>query len=113
MLVTAGAALLTFTLLRAWLDERPPSRFSRPFAWYGRNAITAFFFSSLMATASIYLPVPFGPHAGQPLKRFLYDQLFANWAGPLVGSLLYAVGVVVLWALICGELHRRRMYWKI
>jgi predicted acyltransferase len=85
----------------------------QPFVWYGRNAITAFFFSSLLATASVYLRVPLGPHAGQAIKRFLYQQLFASWAGPLWGSLLYAIGVVVLWALICGELHRRRKYWKI
>ncbi len=113
VVATAGAALLVFALLRAWLDRRGPVKLVQPFVWYGRNAITAFFFSSLLATASVYLRVPFGSHTGQAIKRFLYEQYFASWAGPLWGSLLYALGVVVLWAVICGELHRRRRYWKI
>ncbi|HKI84641.1 MAG TPA: DUF5009 domain-containing protein, partial [Candidatus Krumholzibacteria bacterium] len=93
VLATAGAALLFFTLLRAWLDGRGPTKLVQPLVWYGRNAITAFFFSSLLATASVYLHVPFGPHSGQLIKRFLYEQLFASWSGPLWGSLLYALGV--------------------
>ena len=113
VLWTAGLATLLLAALRLALDGGHWTRGHQPFEWYGRNAITAFFYSSLAATLSVRLSIPFGPDTGMPLKRFVYEKLFASWAGPLNGSLLYALMVVVIWALVVGEMHRRRYYWKI
>jgi predicted acyltransferase len=113
VLWSGGFAILTLAALRSLLDGGRWSWGYQPFEWYGRNAITAFFYSSLAATAMVHLSIPFGPDTGMPLQRFVYERLYASWAGPLHGSLFYAISVVVVWALICGEMHRRRQYWKI
>lgn len=113
VLWTGGFAVLILSALRYLLDSRRWRYGYEPFEWYGRNAITAFFYSSLAATLSIHLSIPFGPDSGMPLKRFVYERMLASWAGPLHGSLLYAILVVIAWGLICGEMHRRRYYWKI
>jgi predicted acyltransferase len=49
----------------------------------------------------------------ESLRRFLYEQLFAPWAGAETGSLCFAIAYLVLWMIPAAELHRRRLFLKI
>ena len=54
------------------------------------------------------VPGPGG--APEAMQAWLYQRVFASWAGPLNGSLLYAVAYVLLWLAVLGVLYRRRLF---
>jgi predicted acyltransferase len=47
------------------------------------------------------------------LHRWLYEEIFAPVAGPLNGSLLFALAVVLFWMGILWALYRRRVFIRI
>ncbi len=120
---TGGMALCWFGFCFALIEIRGRRLWARPFVWYGRNAITAFFFSSLAATMSVFLRVarPGDPTASSegaqaslvPLKIWVFETVYLSWLDLRAGSTGYALGVVAVWALIAGLLYQRRIYLKI
>jgi predicted acyltransferase len=44
------------------------------------------------------------------LYQLLYETAFASWAGPLRGSLLFALATVLFWWLAMLLLYRRRIF---
>jgi predicted acyltransferase len=103
---TAGAAL---TLLAGcyWLIE---VRGWRGWAWpasvFGANPLLVFVGSGVMARMLGRFQVGSGDGV-LPLQRWLYERLCASWAGPLDGSLVYAVGFVLSWLLLMWPLYRK------
>ncbi len=47
------------------------------------------------------------------VKTWLYQTLFASWAGPKPSSLLFAISYVLLWLLLMTPLYRRRVFIKV
>ena len=108
VLLTGGLAACCLGIC-AWLIEiRRHRLWARPLVWYGRNAIFAFFFSSLAATMSVYLRV--GPVLQ---KTRLFETFYLSRFDLRPASLFYALGIVVVWAAIAGLLHRGRLFWKV
>ena len=106
---TGGMALLLFGLLYWVIDVRERSRWATPFVVFGVNAIAAYFLSSLFAQVLDLV------HLGEglTLKAWAYRNVFASWAGPLNGSLAFAVAFVLLWLGLMWPLHRRKIYIKV
>ncbi|HQL31593.1 MAG TPA: hypothetical protein PLM67_15360, partial [Thermoanaerobaculales bacterium] len=50
---------------------------------------------------------------GVPVKRLIYDALFASWLPPHAASLAYAVAWVAGWFLVLAVMYRRRVFIKI
>jgi predicted acyltransferase len=48
-----------------------------------------------------------------PLKSWVYQRLFASWAGPLDGSLAFAVANVAFFYAVAELLHRRGILLKV
>jgi predicted acyltransferase len=124
VLLTAGAACSFLAVCFYAMDMRGWRRWAMPFVWYGRNAITAFFLSSLVARLIVVIKVPTAGSTGSEgtttlaattltLKSWLFENLFRTWACPRNSSLFYALTVVIVWALVCGFLYRRRIFIKI
>jgi predicted acyltransferase len=117
VLLTGGLAVAGLALCVQLIEVGGWRRWATPFVWLGRNAITAFFFSGLAARLLVHIRVPVPATAAGPgsttLKNWLYENLFAAWAGPRLGSLLFALGAVLIWIGITGLLHRRRIYLKV
>lgn len=114
---TAGMALLMLAACYAMLDIARWRRWATPFIWYGRNAILAFFLSSLLARLLVHLRVATTSTNGATeyltLKTRIFESLFLSWAAPRPASLLYALTVVLLWGVVCGLLYKRRIFVKI
>jgi len=114
---TAGMALLMLAACYAMLDIASWRRWATPFIWYGRNAILAFFLSSLLARLLVHLKVATTSASGVvehlTLKTRIFESLFLSWAAPRPASLLYALAVVLLWGAVCGLLYRKRIFIKI
>ena len=47
------------------------------------------------------------------LKAWVYGELFVPWAGPLNGSLAFALAFVLLWMGLMWILYRRRIFIKV
>ena len=111
VLFTAGIALSCLALFVLVMDraDAPPSRWARPLEALGRNAITVFVGSGLMAKTLLLFPGPGEASA----HAWLYSTLFASWLGPLFGSLGFALAHVALWTGVAVLLDRRRIYLKV
>lgn len=110
VLLTAGLAL-HFLAMGIWLvDLRGRRAWTWPFVVFGSNAIVVYVASSVVA--KILGGVRLADNQTS-LKAWLYDHFFANWAGPLNGSLLFAVAYVAVWLLPMIVLYRRRILIRV
>ncbi|MEP7384515.1 MAG: DUF5009 domain-containing protein [Gemmatimonadota bacterium] len=113
VLFTAGMAAVALATCIWVIDVLGLTWWTRPFRWYGMNPTIAFVGSGMMARL-IYsvIIVPFrGERA--PIERVIYESWFASWLEPRNASLLFAISFVLLWALILGVLHRKRIFFKV
>lgn len=94
-----------------WLVGRAGwQRPGRALVAYGRNPLAAYFLSiGLDSLLTRWVTAD-----GFSLKSVIYRAAFASWLRPCCGaemaSLGYAVAYVVLWGVILGEMHRRRIF---
>lgn len=113
VMLTGGLAVIALAAA-AWLvDVRGWRRGLRPFEAYGFNPLLVFWGSGLLARVLAYSRWPVGGGDPVSLRTLLYRDLFASWAGPDAGSVLYAVANVALWLGVAWALHRRRWAWRI
>jgi len=109
-LFTAGVAAQVLACCHWIVDVRGWRSWSKPFVALGRNPLAGYFlsigFDSLLTRWSL--------GSGASLKGFLYRSLFASslsrCCGAETASAAYALAYVALWAIVLGEMHRRRVY---
>lgn len=93
VLYSGGIALQFLALLYWVIDIKGQDGWTAPFTAYGRNAITAYVASGVIATYCNVIQVD-----GQPLKAWLFERLFVSWLPPYLDSLVAAVTfVLILW----------------
>ncbi len=112
VLFTAGVALQGLALCYWTIDVRGWSRWAGPLVVYGMNALAVFVASGLAAKSMGLIRVPRG-ESWTSLTAWLYETLFASWAGPLNGSLAFAVSYVLLWWCLMWLLHGRGIHIEI
>lgn len=106
----AAAAIATCTWL---IDVLGITSWTPPFRWFGMNPILAFLGTGAMARLSgSVITVTWGGER-LPIQRVIHDRIFASWLDPRSASLLYALTFVLIWAGICGLLHRKRIFFKV
>lgn len=110
VLFTGGAAAMLLGLFFWLMEIREKKAWAKPFVVYGMNAIAVFVASGLLARVLGIVRVS---DDGPSLKGWLYQNLFASWAGPLNGSLGYALCYVLLWLGVMWFMYRRRLFIKI
>ena len=113
----AGGLSLLLLALSIWIvdiqnakgtkEER--SRRFMPLLVFGTNAITAYVFSELLASAidNIHLS------SGGNLQQWLYRSILAVVPNPAFASLLYSLGFVAVCWLPVYVLYRKRIFIKI
>jgi predicted acyltransferase len=109
----AGWAVVIFALLYWLVDVKGYERWSRPFAIYGKNAITAYILSVALdgLMTHIRLRGPTGRHV--KLKMYIFDHFFITIAGPKGDSLLYSITFVLVIFAIVWIMHKKRWFLKI
>jgi predicted acyltransferase len=108
VLFTAGAALLLFGLCYLVIDGIRFKVWAVPFLVFGTNAIVVYAGASLMA--KIIQTVSVG---GTTFKAWMYGHLFVPWAGPLNGSLAFAIVFVLFWLAVAIPLYSKKIFFKI
>ena len=112
VLFTAGFALDLLALCYWLVEVEGRARWTAPFVAFGANSIVAFVASGLFTRCLSLWKVG---DAGTTVSMYgyLYTHAFASWAGPLNGSLAFAVAYVLLFAGLTALLYRRKWFVKI
>ena len=105
---TAGMALHTLAVCYWLVDVRGRRRWAMPFAWFGMNAIFAFFLSGVMARLLYLVKVD-----GRTIKDVIFAGAFDSWLPAHDASLAFALCFVALWTAIVWAMHRRGWYLKV
>jgi predicted acyltransferase len=110
VLFTSGAGMILLGSFYWIMEGKSRKGWAKPFVVYGMNAIAVFVASGLLAKQMGLIRV--GP-SDVTLKTWIYSELFASWAGPLNGSLFFAVTYILFWLAIMWVLYQRRIFIKI
>jgi predicted acyltransferase len=112
VLFTAGMALQAlgacYTIIEIWNIRW----WEKPFLVLGTNALAAFALSGIWARFLVYWQVGQGEE-GTSLQGWIYERWFASWAGPLNGSLAYAVATVLLFMALLAIPHRKGWFLRL
>lgn len=113
VLFTAGFALMLLATLYYFIDIRGRDRWARPLYVFGTNSILAFVASGLFARILLLWKVGAADGSTVTMYTWLYQHGFASWAGPLNGSLAFAVAYVLLFLAAMTVLYERKWFVKI
>ena len=108
---TAGWALLLLAACYETIEVRD-WKWGRPFEIMGVNAIFLFVASGIVARILLKTHIGTGANAATTYT-WIYENWFVPWAGPLNGSLAFAVTAVLFWWLILYGMYRRGWAIKI
>ena len=111
--LTSGLAMLTMAICGWLIDVRRWRRWANPAIVFGSNALFAFVGSGLLVRVLLLIKVTNTEGTRVGLNSAIYTGVFRPLAGPLNGSLLYALATVILWWAILWFLYRRRIFIKI
>lgn len=103
VLFTAGVATLVLAVCYFVLDCYGWDKWAKPFLVFGTNAIAVFVGSSLLARLLSVFKV----------KSFIFRSLLEPWAGPWLASLIFPIGLLLIWWAILYPLYKRHIYIKI
>ena len=106
---TAGWALLLLAVCYETIEVRG-WKWGRPFEIMGLNAIFLFVASGIVARILLKTHIGSGKSAPSTYT-WIYENWFLPWAGPLNGSLAFALTTVLFWWLILYGMYRRG--WEI
>jgi predicted acyltransferase len=109
----AGLALNVLGCCFWLIDVKCVTKWTKPFAIYGQNAITVYVLSELIAKTSFLIHVT-GP-AGQPmsLQEWYYAKFFLPIGNPMVASFAHSIAFVVLMYGIAYLMYRMKWVVKV
>ncbi|MEG4212801.1 heparan-alpha-glucosaminide N-acetyltransferase domain-containing protein [Microcoleus sp. S13_B4] len=108
---TAGWALLLLAACYETIEVRG-WKWGKPFEIMGVNAIFLFVASGIVARILLKTHIGSGENVSTTYT-WIYENWFVPWAGPLNGSLAFAVTAVLFWWLILYGMYRRGWAIKI
>jgi predicted acyltransferase len=114
VLYTAGLAQLVMAVMIFLIDMLDYKKWAHPFLVFGMNPLFIYVLSIVWVKVIIYL-VHFSDASGSSITGYawLYQNAFASWAGPLNGSLFFALSHIIVYWLIVLYLYRKRIFIKI
>ncbi|HBB33763.1 MAG TPA: DUF5009 domain-containing protein [Cyanobacteria bacterium UBA8803] len=112
VLFTAGWALLVLAACYEGIEVRQRQNWGKPWEIMGLNAI--FLFLASVLTIKILVKTHMGTGENAPTTyNWIYEHFFVSWAGPLNGSLLFAVVTLLLWWGVGYGMYRLRWFVKV
>jgi predicted acyltransferase len=110
---TAGMACLFLAACYWLVDVKGYRKLVTPFVMFGVNPIVVYVLSSIGAGLLDFLQVTAPGGQSVALKDYIYEYLLASWAGPMNGSLFFALGYVLFWLGPMAVLYRKRIFIKV
>ena len=112
VIFTTGWALLLLAACYEVIEVRRVRRWGQPFEVMGLNAIAVFVASVLLIKVLVKTNVGSGEKALSTYD-WIYQNLFASWAGAFNGSLLFAIVTLLLWLAVAYVMYRQRWFIKV
>ncbi|ARV60384.1 DUF5009 domain-containing protein [Nostocales cyanobacterium HT-58-2] len=109
---SSGWALLLLAACYQLIEVWRVRRWGKPFEVMGLNAISLFVASVLLIKILVRTKVGFGENAPSTYD-WIYQNVFASWAGAVNGSLFFAIVTVLLWLAVAYGMYHRRWLLKI
>jgi len=112
VIFSAGWSLLLLAACYETLEVRGWHQWGWPFKVMGLNAIFVFVASGLGARILLKTYIGTGEEAPNTYT-WIYQHLFQSWAGPMNGSLAFAVATVLFWWVVVYGLYRQQWFLKV
>ena len=114
ILITAGYAAVVFCFFYWLIEIRTFDKWILPFTIFGKNAISVFVGSILLAKLIeiIMLPERWGLD-GRNIRELIYNQLLVLYSDAYVASFLYSLLVMTLWLVLMKVLHKHNLFIKV
>ncbi|MBD2691652.1 acyltransferase family protein [Anabaena catenula] len=109
---TAGWALMLLAACYELIEVRLIKRWSKPFEIMGLNAIALFVASVLLIKITAKTQLGTGETAVS-IYNWIYQNIFASWAGNFNGSFLFGVITVLFWYGVAVLMYRNRWFIKV
>jgi predicted acyltransferase len=112
VLFTSGWGLMLLAACYELIEVRAIKRWSKPFEIMGLNAIALFVASVLLIKITAKTQLGTGETAVS-IYNWIYQNLFASWAGNFNGSFLFGVVTVFLWYGVAVLMYQKRWFIKV
>ncbi len=113
VLYCGGLAMLALAASHWLIDIREHRSWTKPFLYFGVNAIFAFVTSGLLAKTLLRTTLTAGSGETYSLWSYLYHQLYASWLAPRIASLLFALTLVVIFYFVLRWMYYRKIFIKV
>ncbi|MBL7850368.1 MAG: DUF1624 domain-containing protein [Cyclobacteriaceae bacterium] len=113
VLYTGGWAMQALAASHWLIDIRGHQSWTKPFLYFGTNAIFAFVASGVIAKA--LLRTRWATEAGteESLWNFLYQHAYASWLEPHTASVAFALTLVLIFGVILRWMYHRKWFIKV
>jgi predicted acyltransferase len=111
--LTGGLAFIVLDFCYYIVDFKKYVSWAKPLIIFGLNSIVAYVSTEIINLTLTYANVTLSDGINLSLKSLIYEQLFASWAGPLNGSLLYGVAFLLFWLGIMAVLYKQRVFIRV
>ncbi|MBK1988134.1 acyltransferase family protein [Sphaerospermopsis aphanizomenoides BCCUSP55] len=109
---TSGWALMLLAACYELIEVRLIKRWSKPFEIMGLNAIALFVASVLLIKITAKTQLGTGDSAIS-IYNWIYQNIFASWAGNFNGSFLFGLVTVFLWYGFAVLMYRQKWFIKV
>ncbi|WP_071189245.1 acyltransferase family protein [Trichormus sp. NMC-1] len=109
---TAGWALMLLAACYELIEVRLIKRWSKPFEIMGLNAIALFVASVMLIKITARTQLGTGENAIS-IYNWIYQNIFASWAGNFNGSFLFGLVTVFLWYGVAVLMYQKRWFIKV
>ncbi|WP_457652626.1 acyltransferase family protein [Rhodocaloribacter sp.] len=114
VLYTGGIAMVCLAWFVWLIDVKGYKAWTQPLRVYGMNPLFVYVLSIFWVLVLIYwVRIPTGGGETTSGYGWLYRNVFAALAGPMNGSLLFALAHVVFFWFVAWVLYRKRIFIKI
>ena len=109
---TAGIATLMLSAFLWVIDVKGKKKWALPLVMFGMNPLFIYALSILFVKTMFRIKWQADGETVN-LYQWIYEQVFASWAGDLNGSLFFALSYVLLHLCIAWILYRRKIFVKV
>ncbi|MTJ20919.1 acyltransferase family protein [Dolichospermum sp. UHCC 0352] len=112
VLFTTGWALMLLAACYELIEVRLIKRWSKPFEIMGLNAIALFVASVFLIKITAKTQIGTGETAVS-IYNWIYQNIFASWAGNFNGSFLFALVTLLFWYGVAVLMYQKRWFIKV
>jgi predicted acyltransferase len=113
VLYTAGWAMVILSLLFWIIDIKGFKKWSHPLICIGLNPLFIYILSSLWSITLVTIVLNDHLYKTITLKQWMYYHIFSPVGGNMIGSLLYALHMGILFWLIAWFMEKKKIFIKI